>query len=66
MPVRTIYPTTKPTWYDTKAIAKAKMIQQLETPSSASAGMTAFPENTNNQFYDCEVKTLQRILLSLQ
>lgn len=63
---RTIYPTTKACWYDTKAIAKGKMLQQLESPSAANAGMLAPPQNTNNQFYDCEVKTLQRILLSLQ
>lgn len=66
MPVKTIYATTRPTWYDTKNIAKGKMLQQLETPSSTAAGMLAPPENTDNQFYDCEVKTIQRILLALQ
>lgn len=64
--VRTIYATTKPTFFDTKAIAKAKMLQQLESPSTASAGLLAYPSTTDNEYRDTEVITLQKILVALQ
>lgn len=64
--MRTIYATTKPTWFDTKAITKAKWLQQLNSPSSTSAGMVAEPPTTTLKFHDTKVIVLQKILKALQ
>lgn len=63
---RTIYPTTRPGFFDTKAIAKAKWKQQLAQPSGAAAGLLAGPPTTDVQFHDTKLITLQKILKSLQ
>jgi len=63
---RTVYATTRAGWADTKAIAKGKMLQQLETPSTAAAGMLSEPSTTNGSYFDTELKSLQKILLALQ
>lgn len=64
--MRTIYPTTRAAWYDTKAIAKQKLLQQLQSPTAAYAGLIAEPDNTENNYQDTELKSLQKILTALQ
>lgn len=64
--MKAYYPTTRPGWYDTEAIAQAKWKQQLTNPSSATAGLMANPQNTTNGFYDTKLKTMQKILKALQ
>lgn len=64
--MRTIYATTRPGWFDTKAIAKGKMLQQIKDPSSAAAGLLASPDNTNPTSTDTKLRTLQKILVKLQ
>lgn len=62
----TIYETTLPGWHDTKAIAKAKWNQQLQSPSTTRAGMIAEPPTTENKFHDTKLVVLQKILKGLQ
>lgn len=64
--MRTIYATTRSGWFDTKAIAKGKMLQQLESPSGVYAGLVSEPDNTDNNYHDTELKSLQKILVALQ
>lgn len=66
MPVESIYATTRAGWYDTRAIAKAKWLQQLRTPSTTAAGMLAEPQTTSLKFHDTKLITLQKILTDLQ
>lgn len=62
----TVYATTFPGWHDTKAIAKAKWNQQLQSPSAARAGMIAEPPTTDLKFHDTKLVVLQKILKGLQ
>jgi hypothetical protein len=64
--MRTIYATTRAGWSDTKAIAKGKWNQQLNSPSSARAGMLAEPRTTYNKFHDTKLVVLQKIITGLQ
>lgn len=64
--MRTVYSTTRATWHDTKAIAKAKWNQQLQSPSAARAGMIAEPPRTENTFHDTRLVVLQKIITGLQ
>lgn len=61
-----IYPTTRAGFFDTKKIAKDKWLQQLQNPSTASAGLLDEPQNTNNNPDDSKLMTLQKILTALQ
>lgn len=63
---RTVYATTRATYHDTKFIAKAKWLQQLQSPSSAAAGILAEPTSPNPQFHDTKLISLQKILTQLQ
>jgi hypothetical protein len=65
MPV-TIYPTTRATFFDTKATAKGKWLQQIRSPSSARAGMIAEPPTTHLKFHDTKLVVLQKIITGLQ
>lgn len=64
--MRTFYSTSRAGWHDTRAIAKAKWNQQLDSPSSARSGMIAEPQNTDNRFHDTKLITLQKIITGLQ
>jgi len=63
---RTVYPTTRAGWYDTKKIAKDKWLQQLASPSTAAAGLLAEPQTTDVSFHDTALSTFQKILTELQ
>ena len=65
MPV-TIYPTTRAGRYDTRAIAKGKWLQQLNSPSTASAGVLQEPTDLNIKFHDSRLMVLQKIITKLQ
>lgn len=64
--MKTFYSTTKATWYDTGATAKGKWLQQLVSPSAATAGLIAAPDNVVPRFHDTRVKVLQKIITKLQ
>lgn len=61
-----VYPTTRPTWYDTEASCLGKLKQQVASPSDAVAGLLATPDNTINQQSDTKVRTMQKILAKMQ
>lgn len=63
---KTIYATTKPGWYDTRAIAKGKWLQQLNSPSNVSAGLVATPDTHNPGHADTKLRVLQKILARSQ
>lgn len=63
----TIYSTTRPRRYDTKAIAKGKWLQ-LVTSGATNGGTAAVVTyaDTLPRFYDTELITLQKILQDQQ
>jgi hypothetical protein len=64
--MRTVYPTTRAGYFDTRKIAEDKWLQQLQNPTAAAAGTLAEPTTTENEFRDTKLITLQKILTSLQ
>lgn len=60
--MKTIYPTTKPGWHDTKAIAKGKWAQQLISPSTVKAGSIDPITDTTPRKGDGQLRTIQKIL----
>ena len=65
MPV-TIYATTRPGRYDTRAIAKGKWLQQLASPSAAVAGVLQEPIDLDIKFHDSRLMVIQKILIKIQ
>lgn len=58
----TIYSTTQPRKYDTKAIAKGKWAQLLASGATPSTSGVITFEDTLPRFHDGKVQTIQKIL----
>lgn len=63
--MQTVYSTTRPRKYDTKAIAKGKWLQITNgSKASDNSGRIDF-STTTTQYYDTELITVQKIIQKL-